>query len=51
MANDKKWTYLAELAHMILDWDKVLEEIHNAIIRNNVTTDVNDSESDVEGEE
>ena len=50
MASDAKWTYLAELAHMIIDWDKVLEEIYSVIKDNNVVSEVA-TESEEENEE
>ena len=36
MANDFKWTYLSELAYEIVDWDKVLQDIHKVIKDNNI---------------
>ena len=39
MAEDKKWTYLSELAHLIVDWDKVLQDICTVIKDNNVVSE------------
>jgi len=44
MANDKKWTYLAELAYLRTDWESIVYDILEAITKIKI---VNDKEATV----
>ena len=44
MANDKKWTYLAELAYLHTDWKSIVDDILEAITKIKI---VNDKEATV----
>lgn len=48
MANDRKWTYLAELAKMRVDWAHIVDDIVEAVNKTNL---VNESQEESKDEE
>ena len=48
MSNDKKWTYLAELAFLRTDWKSIVDDIVEAITNINIVgdSDTTDNEDD-----
>jgi len=45
MGNDKKWTYLAELAYMCTDWDLIVRNIQDGVKKINIVNESADEES------
>ena len=51
MANVKKWTYLAELAKMRVDWDRLVRDIIEAVNKTNLVNESQEENKDEESPE